>query len=298
MLAVEYARVFRGRVVILHVIPPTAFPEGTRVLPVDVSDPIDLAEYVSARARRLLDEHFSSVLTAGAEVRKEARSGNAVETILRAIEECGAKLVVVGTHGRTGVARLVLGSVAEEVLRRSPVPVMLVHEPVIDGQEHNRAFADAATLKKILVPIDFGPASDAAVEQAVTLASASSAELTLLHVYEAPVFAYPGAPFIAIEDISIALEKSARAGIDTVVHQLTGRVPRVAGLIRQGSAWRHINEVAQEIRADLLVLGTHGRQGVPRALIGSVAEKVVRTSLIPVLTVHAAESTVATPART
>jgi nucleotide-binding universal stress UspA family protein len=126
--AVELARTFGSRVVILHVIPPTSFPEGTRVLPVEAADPVDLAEYVSQRARRLLDEHFASVLIGGAFVRKEARTGHPVETILRAIDESEAKLVVVGTHGRTGAARVVLGSVAENVVRRSPVPVMVVRE--------------------------------------------------------------------------------------------------------------------------------------------------------------------------
>ena len=148
--------------------------------------------------------------------------------------------------------------------------------------------------KKILVPTDFGPASDAAVERAVELASAFDSELTILHVYEAPVFAYPGgAPYIATQNISADLERSARAAVDTLVQQLETCVSRVAGIVRQGSAWRHIEEVAREIGADLVVVGTHGRRGVPRALLGSVAEKVVRTSPVPVLTVHAAEAAAA-----
>ena len=150
-----------------------------------------------------------------------------------------------------------------------------------------------APIQKILVPIDFGPASDAATEHAVQLASAFGAHLTVLHVYEAPLYAYPGAPYVAIEDITSSLEKSAKAGVDVVVKQLTERVPGVSGLVRQGSAWRCINDVVQEIGADLIVIGTHGRRGLPRALIGSIAEKVVRMASVPVLTVHAAESTAA-----
>lgn len=146
--AVEFARLFGGRVVILHVIPPTSFPEGARLLPVDAADPIDLGEYVSARAKRLLDEHFASVLIRGAEVRKEARTGHVVDTVLRAIAECDAKLVVVGTHGRGGVSRLVLGSVAEGVLRRSPVPVLVLRESANSEsvREHDRAFVGAAVM--------------------------------------------------------------------------------------------------------------------------------------------------------
>lgn len=137
------ARALGGRVVILHVVPPTSFPEGTRLLPVGEADPIDLGEYVSARARKLLDEHFSSVLVGGTEVRSEARSGHPVETILRAIGECEATLVVVGTHARAGVARMLYGSVAEDVVRHSPVPVMVVREMV---HAHDDTLVGAAVM--------------------------------------------------------------------------------------------------------------------------------------------------------
>jgi nucleotide-binding universal stress UspA family protein len=141
-------------------------------------------------------------------------------------------------------------------------------------------------ITRILVPIDFGPASDAAVERAVGLATALDAELIVLHVCEVPVYAYPGAPFIPVIDISVEMNASARRGIATVVHQLEPRVRRVLGVVREGSVWREIDDVAREMRADLIVLGTHGRRGVARVILGSVAEKVVRTSPIPVLTVH------------
>ena len=128
--AVALARALKGRVVILHVVPPTSFPEGTRLLPVGETDPVDLGAYVSERARKLLVEHFASVLVDGREVRSEARSGHPVETILRAIHECDATFVVLGTHAREGVARMLYGSVAEGVVRHSPVPVMIVRDTV------------------------------------------------------------------------------------------------------------------------------------------------------------------------
>jgi len=145
------------------------------------------------------------------------------------------------------------------------------------------------SIRKILVPIDFSPSSDAALERAATMADAFSASLVVLHVYEAPVFVYPALPFLPIDDISLSIEKNARAGVDAVVRRFlaSGRV--VEGLVRQGSAWRVIDEVTREIGADLVVVGTHGRRGLERALVGSVAERVVRTSRVPVLTVRASE---------
>ncbi len=147
------------------------------------------------------------------------------------------------------------------------------------------------SIRKILVPTDFGPASEAALSHAIDLATAFGAGITLLHVYESPVsFAYPGAPFVPIDDISNSLRENAERGVRSLVARTGERLARVDGLVRQGSAWRNINDVAQELGFDLIVIGTHGRRGVPRALIGSVAEKLVRTSHVPVLTVHAPEA--------
>ncbi len=131
-LAVSFAHALGGRVVLVHVVPPMSFPEGTRLLPTDAADPVDLGEYVSRRAKRMLDDHFVSLLVSGLEVRKEVRTGRVVETVLRVLDECGAGLVVVGTHGRTGASRLVLGSVAEGLVRRSHVPVLVARQPEED----------------------------------------------------------------------------------------------------------------------------------------------------------------------
>jgi nucleotide-binding universal stress UspA family protein len=147
-LAVDFARAFGGRVVLLHVIPRTSLPEGTRVLPVDAADPVDLEEYVSARARHLLDQTFATSMITGVESRAEARTGHPVDTILRAIEESDARLVVVGTHGREGSERVLHGSVAENLLRRSPVPVLIARGPQMGGAAdswpHDTAFARAS----------------------------------------------------------------------------------------------------------------------------------------------------------
>lgn len=128
---------------LVHVVPPTSFPEGTRLLPTDASDPVDLGEYVSKRAQRMLHDHFMSLLVSGVEVREEVRTGHVVETVLRVVGECGADLVVVGTHGRTGAARVVLGSVAEGLVRRSRVPVLVARQPESGAAHHDGAFKGA-----------------------------------------------------------------------------------------------------------------------------------------------------------
>jgi nucleotide-binding universal stress UspA family protein len=268
-LAAELGTRFGATVTLLNVWAIPSFPSYAAELrwPTEALEDAARAAMAPALAR-LRERHPKSegIIAAGAPW----------DRIVRTAKERAIDLIVLGTHGRRGVSRFLLGSVAEKVVRRSPVPVLTV------GSE-----TGVAPFKKVLVPVDAGPASDAAVEHAAALAGAFGAEVTVLHVYEAPIPVYPGAPYVPIHDVSLALETSARAAVDAVVHRLAGRASQVTGLVRQGSAWRNINDVALEIGADLIVLGTHGRRGVTRALIGSVAEKVVRTSPLPVLTVHA-----------
>jgi universal stress protein A len=126
-LAVEHATAFRGRIVLLHVL------DGN-----DIS--VEVAE-------RLLDDTFVNVLCSGAEVRKEVRRGPIVDAILDAANACKAVLVIVGTHGRKGARRMLLGSVAESVVRRAPMPVLVARDPAAGvAREHSMAYAGAATL--------------------------------------------------------------------------------------------------------------------------------------------------------
>jgi len=148
-------------------------------------------------------------------------------------------------------------------------------------------------IRKILVAVDFGPASEAAGKRAIAIAKRFGAELVVLHVYEAPVYPYVPPPLLEVDTIVATLERRAHAGVEVVARQLAaelGAGARVTSELRQGSAWRNILDVAAELDADLVVMGTHGRSGIERVLIGSVAEKVVRMSPVPVLIVPVHEA--------
>jgi len=137
----------------------------------------------------------------------------------------------------------------------------------------------------ILVATDFGKPAACAVQLAASLAEAFGAKLTLLFVFSLPpTMGLMGGPF-PIEQ----LQDRARKALDVETARLAQRVPTATGVIRAGSPWEEILQEANELGADLIVLGTHGRRGLPRALIGSVAERVLRMASIPVLTVAAAE---------
>ena len=140
-----------------------------------------------------------------------------------------------------------------------------------------------ATFQRILVPIDFGEASDRALQLAVELAGDSEAELTVLHVCEIPIYAYGDMP-VAPVDLLSPLADLARKRLDSLLASLRDQVPNVRGMLKLGAPWQEILAAASELGADLVVMGTHGRRGLAHALLGSVAEKVVRLSPVPVLT--------------
>jgi nucleotide-binding universal stress UspA family protein len=144
--------------------------------------------------------------------------------------------------------------------------------------------------KHILVATDFGPSSAYAVELAVSLASGLDAELTLLHVWEVPTSLYSGLVLNTTEMIK-SIERAAADNLDESLHSLRQRLPRVKSTLQMGAPWREIVDAATSKNADLIVMGTHGRQGLSHALLGSVAEKVVRLSTVPVLTARLPTST-------
>jgi nucleotide-binding universal stress UspA family protein len=110
-----------------------------------------------------------------------------------------------------------------------------------------------------------------------------------LHVTDVPGYAFPEGPAMTVQMVG-EIERAARVALDAAVAR--ARRPGVVldGQLRQGSPWREIEAAAREMKVDLIAIGTHGRRGIARALLGSVAEKVVRTAPCAVLTVHAPES--------
>jgi nucleotide-binding universal stress UspA family protein len=142
--------------------------------------------------------------------------------------------------------------------------------------------------KRILVPTDFGKSSEKALEIAVDLAKKYAASLTLLHTYEVPVYAYEGMGYTAV-NLLAPIQDRAQARCDEALKGIRERVPEATALLALGVPSDEIQKAIAEIQADLVVMGTHGRRGVSHALLGSVAEKTVRLSSVPVLTVRAAE---------
>jgi nucleotide-binding universal stress UspA family protein len=143
--------------------------------------------------------------------------------------------------------------------------------------------------RHILVPHDFSDTAEHALSFAVDLASKLGADITLVHAYEVPNYGYPDGVAVAV-DVVGNIQRAAESALEGVATRVRRSGVEVRALLRQGAPWSEIDASAEETRADLIVMGTHGRHGLARALLGSVAEKVVRTAPCPVLTVRESET--------
>jgi len=142
-----------------------------------------------------------------------------------------------------------------------------------------------ASFRHVLAATDFSECSSIALDAAIELARRYDAALTLVHVFTLPVYPYMDLVPMAI-DIETPARDAAREELDKALATTRKQLPSADAVLRQaGAVWEQILATAREVGADLIVLGTHGRTGISHALIGSVAERVVRHSQIPVLTV-------------
>lgn len=203
-------------------------------------------------------------------------------------EGVDADLVIMATHGRGGLSRAWLGSVTSFVSRHASVPVLVVR-PVDDGSEPD--LRNLPLIDTILVPVDGSEFSEAALARAERLAKEFDAELVLLRASPAPIVV--GSPYIPHAAGSLAEDRARRLNtveeyLDNLVEGLDPRV-RVRFRIDETEPAHAIPVAVREEGADMVVMATHGRGALMRAIVGSVADKVMRTSPVPVLLVRPEE---------
>jgi len=208
----------------------------------------------------------------------------AAEGILLEAQIRKPDLIVLATHGRTGLSRLVLGSVAEAVLAKTPVPLLLV--PVRAADRPPSAFEAAA---RIVVPLDGSPLAEAALPHAAALARATGATLSLLRVVPAPVEIVPAPGFAALvetREIEAKARHEAEAYLQTVADRLRSEGVSVQTEAVVGDPADTIAGMGGDSRAGLVVMATHGRTGLVGALAGSVTLGVLSRARLPVLAVR------------
>ena len=245
---------------------------GAEIHLLSVVDPYVLSTVVERKEvevelEGVVQDAAARVRDADVEVSTTVEVGFPHEEILDAVADEEIDLIVMGTHGRSGLQRFVLGSVAEKVVRLSPVPVLTVRT----GATGTRPYED------IVVPTDGSEAAEPAERWGVDLAGQFDAVVHALSVV-------PKGRIRSSETVA-AHEEAARKAVDRVVARGESSGVRTADTVDHGIPHRTIVDYCEDTDADLVVLGTHGRTGVERFVLGSVAEKVVRLSETPVLVV-------------
>lgn len=210
-------------------------------------------------------------------------SAETPERILESAESFDADLIVTGSHGRSGVQRVLLGSVVEALLHRVVRPVLVVPMHLDTPSVHNATFA------RIVCAVDFAAASLNALALALSLAEESDARLTLLHVVEAPAsLSHAPQPldrFVA--PIRAQAKASAMEQLQHLVPEHAVDYCHVETAVVEGTISGQLLRTATERQADLIVMGVHGRNAFDLAFFGSTSKDVIRQATCPVLIVPA-----------
>lgn len=242
---------------------------------------------LNPEARRRLEAALFALTepaaSSGLHVEEEILEGVAVHEILTEARSLPADMLVMGTHGRGGFQRFLLGSVTEKVMRHAPCPVLTVPPPA--GEPHR---GGTPVYDRILCPLDFSAASDHALRYALSLAQEAGPELVVLHVLDGPAEEPPAAlpSWFDLGEYRRRLHEEAWERLREAVPEDARAWCRVEPVMAQGKAWREIVRVADEKRAELVVMGVRGRSSADLALFGSTAQHVVRAAGCPVMVVH------------
>ncbi len=233
-------------------------------------------EQIVERMRELLDRSGVSPTE-----HLVAEAGDASSSIVDRALKTKADLIVLGTHGRRGFKRLLLGSVAETVLHEASCPVLTVSPQTM------AATADVVTFKRILCPIDFSPSALQAFGFALDLARQAGGLVTLLHAVEWLAEDEPRATaHFNVPEFRSHMVNDAMERLQSLVADESREWVEIDPVIVSGRAHREILRAAEARAVDLIVMGSQGRGGMNLALFGSTTHQVVRNAACPVVTVR------------
>lgn len=271
--AKQLGRLFNAEILLVHVVPFVVLPtEG--YFPPQLYD--ELVKSARREAESGFDRLLGSVAASGLKVRIRLEDGAPAQRILEVANEERADVVIVGTHGRTGLQRAILGSVADRLVRQAPCPVVTV-PPTLGDKPGGK-------IRRICYATDFSPSARAAWPWAIAMASAADAEVDLVHVTFSPV---PDRHLSAeaLGRIGHMLHEQGRAEAQRFLEQSPFPGGRISVRLSHGDPGEQIVHQAQAQSADLIVMGTHGWSGVVRWMLGSVAHHVIQAAPCPILTI-------------
>jgi nucleotide-binding universal stress UspA family protein len=276
MSAYEYAltlaEYYKANLVALHTVGLSKYPYADYVGATgDLADLLRaLCEGGKARLREFVKKHSRP----GIEPQLVVSQGNASDLILSYAQTQNVELIVMGTHGRRGFDRLVLGSTTDRVMRKACSPVLVVSNPAHnvmttgpDGKHR---------LSRIVYCTDFSANSERALQYAISVAAEYGAELTMLHVAEST-------PDLAKTEAMIS-ERSAE--LDKLIADDQRKNLNLRKLVKFGKAYEEIVRHARETQTSLIVMTARGGDALDRAVFGSTTYRVVQLGPCPVLAIH------------
>ena len=240
----------------------------------------EVSAAVRVEEARQLADRLSTIQKRGLKTEIISRVGPAAEVLAAAAVEHHAELIVVGTHGRTGISRFLLGSVATETLRHAPCDVLVCRGP-----------SPQLPFQRPIVATDFSPAASKALAHAARV-TAPGAPIEVVHAWQLPAGSWGATllgqarfPWNTVRDAVLA---GAKTQADKVVKEAEGLGHPIHVELVQGPPTSVITHAAEHGGHDLIAVGAHGKRGVRRLLLGSVAESTVRHAPCSVLVVHGA----------
>lgn len=270
-----------------HIVVASVVDSSTVIVPDVITsgyDPTSLINALEADAESALASAASMAAEHGLQISTRVLRGKPVAQLTACAKEIGADLIAAGTHGRTGIERAFMGSTAAGLLRSATVPILVV-------RENTRPLSKDQPLGNLLVAVDNSGPADAAVELASSIAEATGARLLFLSVvdtrdiYEkAMTYGYDAAPLV--RDARVDGDFTVRRALENARRSNT----RDRELIEEGEPAATIVAVAKQNAIDAIVIGTHGRRGLERFFVGSVAEHVVRDSSVPVIVLRSSDA--------
>lgn len=276
--AAALARWYTSQLTVLHVAPTF---DAMQVRGGALGDAIRIVQPMTREeALRELRQALDGSAIAADHTTLVAEAGEPVTTIVNQALSIPADLLVMGTHGRGGFDRMLLGSVTEKVLHKAPCPILTV-------PPHAPANAETdGTFSRILCPVDFSPSALQAFGFAVDLARQSGGTVIALHAIEWLAEDVSAHARFNVQDYRQHLIDDAHSRLRALIADQPSGTCSIEDVVETGRAHRQVLSIADTRAADLIVMGAQGRGGMGLTLFGSTTQQVVRGATCPVLTVR------------
>lgn len=278
-----------------NVLPYARLLAAKLALPVQLISVVEIPAFANAEKARYLGSLIDRAVTTsqeylgkvaknfvGVNVTTAVEKGKPEEAILARADVDDDILIAMATHGRSGMSRWLLGSVAEKIVRQAKNPVFLVRakeKAETDGQ---------AALNRFIVPLDGSKVAESILPHVIELARAMKIKVVLVQIFTLKQIIYTYKDYIPDFD---ALERSSKSGVSRYLEEKEQQLRKagldVSSVAAEGEAAETIIELAAGSPESLITMCTHGHSGIKRWMLGSITEKVVRHADSPVLTVRA-----------